>query len=544
MTYYRLNLLSIIIITILINSISISQCSQTHLSSNRTTNIILTTSTASHTTTTLNQMAIHEELMGNTWDYMTEVIFILILAIFTIPANIFLLLFYIQKVRRYKQLKHLNARYVRIANSFHTYLIEICSFDTIIVVYLILNTFFQFLFYLKKSEYESVFDVSNFACKFFIYILRISGAMSNYLVFLLSLNRCFLILFRYKPMQLSSHRLCLNTKYLTLFLFCICTIANVFRLEALNLNSTNTTPLNSSLIHILMQFKAKTKLNDFWFNNENSTSKTNELLTNLNLNIPAGSGHFSEQVNSECAPSSVSYSISDSTNTLYWSIFIYNLIFAIIPALGNLILSIYLIKKRAEFKVKLILFTEFLLNAKLNIKTTSNNNNNTSNGATLNNITNLEEIVSLDKETNCTQASNEILSPLNLIELPKKLNFQLNEFHAEFLKTCTPCIAFSLTHVILFLPYSIIELINQMSPNLTIMTLLQYMTYVRYLFYCCKFYLLFFVSYRFRREFSKFFKNNKSQKQSLKKLLNRSKNLGFNVRSYNIEMKQSNANCA
>lgn len=485
-----------------------------------------TATTSLPDTTTLNQMEIHEELMENTWDYMTEVIFILMLAFLTIPANIALFLFYTQKVRRYKKLKHLNARYARIANSFHTYLIEICMFDTIIVIYLILNTWFQFLHYLKKSQFESVFDISNFACKFFIYILRISGAMSNYLVFLLSLNRCFLILFRYKPMQLSSHRLCLNTKYLTLFLFCICTIANVFRLELLNINSS---PHNSSFFHT--QLMASKKLNDFDLFLNQTVKFTENSQLDLSQIIPQ---HLIQSLN-ECGPNigSISYSIGDSTNALFWSIIIYNLIFAILPAIGNLVLSVYLIKKRTQLKVKLICLTDFLLNAKLNHKfIKANDLQEMSERSQNQNQQNLDEIVCLDT----TQKT------LNFIEIPKnRKNFQLNEFHAEFLKTCSPCIAFSLTHVILFLPYSIIELINQIRPSMSYMTLLQYMTYARYLFYCCKFYLLFFVSYRFRREFNQFVKiGNKKGKHKNKKSNIKSRNLGFNLRSYNIEMKPLN----
>ena len=132
---------------------------------------------------------VQEELLENTWDYMTELVFIPFLAILSIPANIFLFTFYAKKVRFYKRLKHFNKRYASVANSFHSYMIEISAFDIVIVFYLILNSTFHLLYFLKKSQYESVYDISNFACKFFIYILRISGAMSNYLVFLLSLNR-------------------------------------------------------------------------------------------------------------------------------------------------------------------------------------------------------------------------------------------------------------------------------------------------------------------------------------------------------------------
>lgn len=138
---------------------------------------------------TPDTVMIAHELLESQWDYVTEIVFILFLAVLSIPANIFLFVVYARKFRRFKRMKHFNLRYASIANSFHAYLVEICSFDTINVVYLILDSTFHMLYRLKKSHYESVFDISNFACKFFIYILRISGAMSNYLVFLLSLNR-------------------------------------------------------------------------------------------------------------------------------------------------------------------------------------------------------------------------------------------------------------------------------------------------------------------------------------------------------------------
>ena len=148
---------------------------------------------------TINSEMINDELMGNTWNYMAELVLILLLSVLTIPANIFLFFFYTKKIYQYKKFQSPKTNKVRsssIKNSFNTYMIEICLFDSLIVVYLVSNTLFQFFFYLKKTQYESIFDVSNFACKFFIYVLRISGAMSNYLVLLLALNRCMLLHFK------------------------------------------------------------------------------------------------------------------------------------------------------------------------------------------------------------------------------------------------------------------------------------------------------------------------------------------------------------
>jgi hypothetical protein len=85
---------------------------------------------------------------------------------------------------------------------------------------------------MDKSPYEFVYDVSNFTFKFFIYVERISSAMSNYLVCLLAINR-----FMLTSRRLQEYPVCFNTKYLTLFVFCVCTISNVFRLEQLRLYS-------------------------------------------------------------------------------------------------------------------------------------------------------------------------------------------------------------------------------------------------------------------------------------------------------------------
>ena len=88
---------------------------------------------------------------------------------------------------------------------------------------------------------------------------------------------------------------------------------------------------------------------------------------------------------------------------------------------------------------------------------------------------------------------------------------KLNEFHVEFLKTCMPCIVFSLMQVLLLLPYTILEMTNNFRPNITLMNVMQYMTYVRYINYGSKFYILYAVSFKFRKEFRLFFKKSKEK---------------------------------
>jgi hypothetical protein len=403
--------------------------------------------------TTLNPIIISQELMENRWDFLTEFAFIFILTLLTLPANAFLFFFYLKKVKKYKRLKCSQPDYSSAANSFHTYMIEMCLFDTIIVIYLILDVFIHLLYNFNLTDYESVFDISNFACKFFIYIIRISGAMSNYLVFLLSLNRCLLVFYKYKPVQQDQYRICLNTKYLTLFLFCLCTIANVFRLETLNLNANST--INTSFLNKLKLF-------------ENSTTLTEPIKF------------------SSCGPNNeaVSFTIGEKTDGLFWTIFVYISFFSIIPSFGNLLLAAYLIKKRSELVKGLKLLCDFISECK--------------------------EVQESNEKTDTERVRQYLSSSSLSLKYRCVENFHINEFHVEFLRTCTPCIAFSLAHATLFLPYTIIELINHAHTHMSFMRLLQYMTYLRYMFYCCKFYVLFLISVKFRSDVKRFFNRNGS----------------------------------
>nr|QVK45708.1 G protein-coupled receptor [Proales similis] len=399
---------------------------------------------------TLSPQAIQQELNDNSWDYMTELVVIALIGALTFPANVFMLTFYARKgIRNRRQKRSLAARESPVSNSFNAYMIEICSFDTIIVAYLIVNTLFSFMYYLKKSRYESVFDVSNFTCKFFIYVLRISGAMSNYLVVLLSLDRCLLLIWRHEPDPDASFRVCFNSKYLSIFLLCICTIANVFRLELLNLNQKPPQTNSSSnpiiaLLHKEMRNLTQGKL-------------------------------------SECGPSAVSFSLGDKTDALLWSMIIYNIIFSIIPSVLSLTLFIY-IRHRQSALMKRI---DFICELMSHRKRADDNN---------------------DTQYFCDEAVESepkwLLQLSNIDDKRRRVlnNFCLTRSEVEFLKTCTPCMAFSLAHFFLIFPYSLMETINQYRPNLTFIFVLQYMTYVRYLFYCCKFYLLVIVSFRFRCE--------------------------------------------
>ena len=60
------------------------------------------------------------------------------------------------------------------------------------------------------------------------------------------------------------------------------------------------------------------------------------------------------------------------------------------------------------------------------------------------------------------------------------------------------------------LPYTLVELINQLKFSMTLSYVSHYLTYIRYGFFCAKFYLLFLCNYKFRRDFFRVFEKKPS----------------------------------
>jgi hypothetical protein len=289
-------------------------------------NELNTTTTATTITNKLSMLDIDselDELNENSWNYKAELVFTCVIVLLALPTNIYIILFSLKKVNYYKNLKNLTQ--ARITKSFHTFLIEIYLFDTIIIIFLIINTIFKVLHYFEKTSYDSLYDISNFACKFFTFTVRISGAMSNYLVFFLALTRCTLF---YQKKKIAYHKICFNTKYLSIYLFCACTIANVFRLELLNINNELPRPVSSSFSYDMKLI----------IQNKEEREEDNIL---------------QPMIQYHCGPNQKSVTFDSNDTSLFWSILIYNLVFNLIPLIGNLILTIFMIYKRNKIMIKL-----------------------------------------------------------------------------------------------------------------------------------------------------------------------------------------------
>ena len=162
--------------------------------------------------------------------------------------------------------------------------------------------------------------------------------------------------------------------------------------------------------------------------------------------------------------------------------------------------------------------------------TTNNNNNNSNNNNSSGTSEEMRKRMSSQQPITLQILNTSKKSMMGFSYTNEYQKYRLNELHTEFLKTCTPCIAFCLTQIILVLPYSIVELINQIKPNMNLIYAMQYLIYIRYLFYCSKFYVLCLVSYRFRRDLVRMFKretNEQEEKAVLRRrLIKKSMKLG------------------
>lgn len=470
-------------------------------------------------------------------DFNSEALFIFILSILSIPTNICLIIFYAKKIffyKRYNKNFTPKLRYVYAANCFNTYLIEICSFDTILSIHLLVNTIFKVLHDYEYTTYESIFDVSHFTCKFFVYALRISSSMCAWLTFLLTFNR-FMLLFRCR-----TNNLCINTKYLTLFLFCICTVSNVFRLELLYVNysdhhqhhnnqfNQSTSQLLSSLLNLLHETNSidlnlnQTSSNDYDTNDEISSSLNQILFSFYSTNTSSTNSLINNNNNKpQCGVNigPMEFAISEQAKAVFWSLIAYNIIFAIIPACGNLILSVYLIKKHSQLKNIIILNH---LNKKIKRKNKYSCDRASSSG------TYATSSISNSTLQQRQQSDSAIKTDTS--------NVNVNQFIAEFLHTSMPCIAISCMYVICYLPYTFLETLTHITMKVALFKYTMYLNYLRYLFHGCKFYVLFSVSYKFRKDFFKFIK----LKYFLKK---RNNNNGDDVGTDNRKTKSDGGNC-
>ncbi len=333
-----------------------------------------------------------ERLSGHFGHNSDSLAILFVQSLLSIPANIVLITFCAKRVHLYK-VHNVKSRFV--SNCFFTYLLEITAFDTAILLDLFTNTMLHVIVDNRTSL--SMLNGEVFAYKAFVYVLHVSTAMCSWLTFLFAFNRSMLL----KHVRID--RLCINTKYQTLFLFCACTIANVLRLEAWNIG------------------------NGITFSDGNATL--------------------------------IGHSATDLSRC--WLMIGYYLVFMVMPLIGTMVASIWLIRKRLVVKNQLL--------------------------------------VEADRILSESRPKTQDKHACNMDESSR------DSF--EFLGTCIPCIVIAFSFIVCYLPYTCVTIAKQsanMAQSIPVRTEI-FVNVLRYLFHGCKFYLLFLTSFKFRKEVVEFF---------------------------------------
>ena len=239
----------------------------------------------------------------------------------------------------------------------------------------------------------------------------------------------------------------------------------------------------------------------------------------------------------ECSPYTQISDVNKEEYSLYWIMLSYDIFSLYLPMLINMIFTIYLIKKRSELKVRLEELTILFIKIKIQRSKLLNENNtksdsNKCDGARIDSIVteNLNNNDFIDKSS-----TNEKIVLNNY-----KPSFIFTEFHIEFLKTCSSCIASSITHFVLMAPYNLIYFINSTWASWIMISILRYLTYMRYIYFGSKFYLFFLVSYKFRRELSKYFNSLSEWTKKGNKFFSPRQETRSTVLSYLFNKKKTN----
>ncbi|CAF4270778.1 unnamed protein product, partial [Didymodactylos carnosus] len=152
------------------------------------------------------------------------------------------------------------------SRTFENFLIEITCFDTMVLIYHLINNIIRYKTSLSTTTMESMtglINISTFCCKLMTYVIRISMLMSHWLIVLLLLNRLLLV---YSKFQYALA--IVNAKYAVLGMLFLFSLFNVPTIESMSFNepiifsineTTNFTFYRNCLVNSEMDLESSFK---------------------------------------------------------------------------------------------------------------------------------------------------------------------------------------------------------------------------------------------------------------------------------------------
>ncbi|CAF3484970.1 unnamed protein product [Rotaria sp. Silwood1] len=186
------------------------------------------------------------ETNGSVYDSFLEmhyhkyVFFAVCSALLGLPSNI-LLLVILMRIglfsRRQSILSRLSFTKIKSTGSFERFLFEIVFIDTLLIIYHFVDNFLSYIHEDRSTGQHHLIHVSDFCCKFFTYIAKMSVLLSTWLLLFLIINQLILTMEYNNDHQ---NRSCwnrglyyVNAKYSTVFLIFIFSVYNIYPIEVL-----------------------------------------------------------------------------------------------------------------------------------------------------------------------------------------------------------------------------------------------------------------------------------------------------------------------
>ncbi|UJR35877.1 hypothetical protein I4U23_028620 [Adineta vaga] len=172
--------------------------------------------------------------LGDT-DYHKYVFFAICSALFGLPSNI-LLLVILMRIGLFSKHRYRSPYVTRKpTGSFERFLFEVVFIDTLLIIYHVVDNFLCLIYRDRSAGQHYLIHVSDFCCKFFTYIAKMSVLLTTWLLLFLIINQLILSL-----EYTTNNRSCwnrglyyVNAKYSTVFLVFIFSVVNIYPLEVL-----------------------------------------------------------------------------------------------------------------------------------------------------------------------------------------------------------------------------------------------------------------------------------------------------------------------
>lgn len=191
--------------------------------------------------------------------YDKYVFFAVCSALFGLPSNILLLVILMRIGVFTRQHSIVSPLVTKTAGSFERFLFEVVFIDTLLIIYHFVDNFLSYLNEDRSTGQHYLIHVSDFCCKFFTYIAKMSVLLTTWLLLFLIINQLIL------TMEYSNNRsfwnrslYYVNAKYSTVFLIFIFSVYNIYPIEVLKYQQKED---------VQDYQKGKDKKKDFYQNN-------------------------------------------------------------------------------------------------------------------------------------------------------------------------------------------------------------------------------------------------------------------------------------